>query len=319
LVAGENKKEDEVNDHRRIVGVTTVFQNAQRIIYGQLIVDASGRNGETSNWLEKFGFERPPETKVNSYIGYATRQFRPTAKNNHANWKVMIILTQPPDNPRMGIIYPVEKDLWWVGILGIGKTYPPTIEEGFRDFARKLGGNEIYEAIKNADPVSQIYGYRENGSRQVHYEKIKNRPENFIAFGDSVSAFNPFYGQGITIAAIGATLLNKSLRDLRRKPTKDLIGFAKEFQKRIAKVNSFPWLLGTSEDLRWPTTEGQSPNLFTRLLQKYTNHVMLLGPKSHIATKSFFEMMHMVRSTLVLFHPKIILDMILTKIMNIQR
>ncbi|MGB6534259.1 MAG: hypothetical protein WBF33_39780, partial [Candidatus Nitrosopolaris sp.] len=59
------------------------------------------------------------------------------------------------------------------------------------------------------------------------------------------------------------------------------------------KVNSFPWLLGrtegkftTSEDLRWPTTEGQSPNLFTRLIQKYSNHVMLLGPKSHIATKS---------------------------------
>jgi len=175
-----------------------------------------------------------------------------------------------------------------------------------------LAGNEIYEAIKYADPVSQIYGYRENGSRQVHYEKMKNGP-----------AFNPSYGQGITTAAIGATILNKTLRDFRRKqeskPTKDLIGFAKEFQKRIAKVNSFPWLLGTSEDLRWPTTDGQSPNLFTRLIQKYSNHVMLLGPKSHIATKSFFEMMHMVKSPLVLFHPKIILDMILTKIMNIQR
>ena len=323
LVAGENKKEDDLNDHRTIVGVTTVFQNTQRIVYGQLIVDASGRNGETPNWLEKLGFERPPETRVNSYIGYATRQFRPTPKNNHANWKVMIILTQPPDNPRMGIIYPAEKDLWWVGILGIGKTYPPTIEEGFLDFVRKLAGNEIYEAIKYADPVSKIYGYRENGSRQVHYEKMKNGPENFIAFGDSVSAFNPFYGQGITTSAIGATILNKSLHDFRRKrerkPTKDLIGFAKEFQKRIAKVNSFPWLLGTSEDLRWPTTEGQSPNFVTRLIQKYSNHVMLLGPKSHIATKSFFEMMHMVKSPLVLFHPKIILDMMLVKITNIQR
>jgi len=323
LVAGDNKKEDELNDHRTIVGVTTVFQNAQRIVYGQLIVDASGTNSETSNWLEKLGFERPPETKVNSYIGYATRQFRRRPTDNNANWKVMIILTQPPDNPRMGIIYPVEKELWWVGILGIGKTYPPTTEEGFLDFARKLAGNEIYEVIKYAEPVSQIYGYRENGSKQVHYEKIKNGPENFIAFGDSVSAFNPFYGQGITTAAIGATILNKSLCDFRRKrerkSTKDLLGFAKEFQKRIAKVNSFPWLLGTSEDLRWPTTEGQSPNLFTRLIQKYSNHVMLLGPKSHIATISFFEMMHMVKSPIVLFHPKIILDMILTKIMNIQR
>jgi hypothetical protein len=68
---------------------------------------------------------------------------------------------------------------------------------------------------------------------------MKNGPENFIAF-------DPLYGQRITTAAIGATILNKSLRDFRRKrerkPTNDLIGFAKQFQKRIAKVNSFPWL-----------------------------------------------------------------------------
>src|SRR5215471_9659034 len=58
-----------------------------------------------------------------------------------------------------------------------------------------------------------------------------------------------FTGKGLPLQPIGATILNKSLRDFRRKgerkPTKDLIGFAKEFQKRIAKVNSFPWLLGT--------------------------------------------------------------------------
>ena len=44
--------------------------------------------------LEKLGFERPRETKVKSYIGYVTRQFRPRPKNYHANWKVMIILSQ---------------------------------------------------------------------------------------------------------------------------------------------------------------------------------------------------------------------------------
>jgi 2-polyprenyl-6-methoxyphenol hydroxylase-like FAD-dependent oxidoreductase len=42
LVVGKNRREDGVNDRRTIVGITTVFQNTQRIIYGQLIVDASG-------------------------------------------------------------------------------------------------------------------------------------------------------------------------------------------------------------------------------------------------------------------------------------
>jgi hypothetical protein len=68
LVVGENRREeDNVNDHITIVGITTVFQNIQRIIYGQLIVDASGRDNETPNWLEKLGFGRPAETRVNSY------------------------------------------------------------------------------------------------------------------------------------------------------------------------------------------------------------------------------------------------------------
>ena len=55
----------------------------------------------------------------------------------------MIIPTQPPDNPRMGIIYPAEKS---------------TIEEGFLDFVQKLGGKE---AMKDVYRVSQIYGYRD--------------------------------------------------------------------------------------------------------------------------------------------------------------
>jgi hypothetical protein len=43
----------------------------------------------------------------------------------------MIMLTQSPDNPRMGIIYPVENDLWWVGILGIGKPIPQLPRKDF--------------------------------------------------------------------------------------------------------------------------------------------------------------------------------------------
>jgi hypothetical protein len=42
--------------------------------------------------------------------------------------------------------------------LGIGKTSPPTIEEGFLDFVQKLGGKE---AMKDVYRVSQIYGYRD--------------------------------------------------------------------------------------------------------------------------------------------------------------
>ena len=72
-----------------------------------------------------------------------------------------------------------------------------------------------------------------------------------------------------------------------------------------------PWLLGTSEDFRWSTTEGIRPDLITRLLQKYFHRVLLLTPKSKIATKSFFEIMHMIRSPLIVFHPLILFHVLI--------
>jgi hypothetical protein len=133
---------------------------------------------------------------------------------------------------------------------------------------------------------------------------MKTWPQNFVTYGDSVSSFNPFYGQGITVACIEAVTLDNTLREYKKR-NRGLSGFSTTFQKKVSKINTVPWLLGTSEDFRWPTTKGTKPDLITRCIQKYSHRVMLLTPKSKIATKSFFEVMHMLRSPLILFHPLI--------------
>ena len=315
--------EEQDNKSKLVRGIKTVHrdsENGTKNLYAELIVDTSGRNSQTPEWLEDMGLDRPKETRINSYIGYSTRRYKvPPLRYAHnsitnqrlSDWKVMIIFTKPPTNPRMGVIYPVEGNNWLVGLLGIGKIYPPVKEPEFMKYVQDLEVQDMYEAIKDAEPTSPIYGYRENGSRKYHYEAVKYWPENFISLGDSVSAFNPLYGQGITVAAIAATILDKSLYDLRKtNRMKRKLGFSKRFQKRIAKANSFPWLLGTSEDFRWPITEGNNPNLFVRFMQKYSYQVMLLTTESIIATRSFFEMIHMLKSPLVLFHPVIIIRII---------
>ena len=291
----------------KIVGVKAISNNAAQDFYGELIVDASGRKSETIQWLEKIGFGRPKEIRINSFIGYATRKYK-FPENLDLDWKSFIVPTNPPTNPRMAVIYPVEDNDIMVGLLGIGKTYPPTDAEGFLEFAKQIGIDEVKKTIENSEPVSSIFGYREAGSRKYLFEKMKAWPENFITLGDSVCAFNPIYGQGISVAAMCAKTLGECLKSDGKIKTLEK-GFAKRFQKRIAKVSSFPWLLGTSEDLRWPTTEGPRPNLVTKLMQKYVNEVMLLGPQSAIATRSFFTVLHMLKSPLVLFHPRVILDL----------
>lgn len=300
------------------VTVHSVDTNSNETILGNLVVDASGRESKTAEWLEQLGYGRPEKTVVNSYIGYSTCWFKPTLEHNSDTFisfisspaiKATVILTNPPLNPRMGVIYPVEDSSWLVGILGIGKKYPPTDKEGFFQFTKELETPDVYNAIKDCELDGRVYGYRTAGSRQYHYEKMKAWPENFIAYGDSVSSFNPFYGQGITVACIESVTLDKALRKYIKR-NRGLQGFSTIFQKKVAKINTLPWLLGTSEDFRWPTTEGIKPNLITRCMQKYSYRVLLLTPKSKISTKSFFEVMHMIRSPLILFHPLILFEVL---------
>jgi flavin-dependent dehydrogenase len=288
----------------KVIGVNTISNNSYHKFYGELIVDASGRMSETVKWLENIGLEKPKEKRVDSYIGYASREYEAT-NDFKFDWKSLIVLTKPPVNPRMAVVYPVENNSIMVGLLGLGRTYPPTEDEGFKKFARQIGVDELDEILKDSKPTSPIFGYRERGSRQYQFEKMEKWPENFVVLGDSVCAFNPFYGQGITVAALCAKALDKSLKNEKKHIKK---GFARRFQKKIAKVNSFPWLLGTSEDLRWPTTKGTSFNFIVRSIQKYVNKVMLLGPESELATRSFFSMMHLLKPPIVLFHPKIIMQ-----------
>ncbi|MGI9565948.1 MAG: hypothetical protein ACR2LL_02905 [Nitrosopumilus sp.] len=55
---------------------------------------------------------------------------------------------------------------------------------------------------------------------------------------------------------------------------------------------------------------GKRPNTITRLVQNHAQKVMLFGPKSELATKSFLQMMHMIKSPAIIFHPVILLRLI---------
>ncbi len=311
------------SEQKIITGVNMIYGNGNNndinkttTIHANLVVDASGRRSETPIWFEKIGLEKPYETKINSFIGYAGRRVQLLSTQSSpllSNYKVVVVFTNPPNNPRMAVMTAIEDNQWQVGLLGIGKTYPPTDEKGFLNFAKELGVEDVYKIVRDAKPISNIYGYREDGSRLYHYEKIKKWPKNFIVLGDAVSAFNPIYAQGVTVAAIQSKILDNLLYKYKKNNAEaDLKkGFETKFQREIAKLNSLPWLLGTSEDLRWPTTEANKKmNPFSKIIQIYSKHVILLTPNSRLATKSFLEMLHMVKSPAVLFHPLLIVQVL---------
>ncbi len=215
-------------------------------------------------------------------------------------------MSKPPDNGRGGVLYPVEGNRWVVTLGGVGRDYPPTDEAGFLDFARSLRSPILYEAIEDAQPLSPIYSYRRTENRLLHYENLSRLPEGFVAVGDAVCAFNPVYGQGMTIAAKGALTLDECLRQQLGGSKSSLTGLTQRFQKRLAQLNATPWLMATGEDFRFATTEGGQRDWMSRLMQRYMDMVILVSLDHPQVYRTFAEVVHMVKPPTTLFGPGIL-------------
>lgn len=283
---------------------------AEEELRADLVVDTSGRSSQAPNWLQGLGYPTPKETVVNSFLGYASRWYRPSPTLER-DWKALIVYGIPPEDSRGGVIFPVEDGQWIVTVGAARRDYPPTDEEGFLEFTRSFRTPLFYEAIKEAEPLSPIAGYRRTDNRWRHYEQLARQPERFVLLGDAVCAFNPVYGQGMTVAALGALTLDASLCERRRRTHGDLVGLAARFQKELATVIRTPWVLATGADVRWPETEGAKPDRSARLMQSYVDQVGQLAAEDRSATLIFWEVLHLIRPPAALFHPAIVSRLLL--------
>jgi 2-polyprenyl-6-methoxyphenol hydroxylase-like FAD-dependent oxidoreductase len=269
-----------------------------------LVIDASGRSSRAPHWLEALSYMPPAETTINSFLGYATCIYaRPPGMP--VDWKALLIQARPPVSARGGGLYPLEGDRWVVTLAGAARDYPPIDEAGFLEFARTLASPLLYEAIKDAEPLSPIYGYQRTENRLCHYERLTRWPEGFVVLGDAVCAFNPVYGQGMTAAAQAALLLEHCLRAQRQRNA-EVRGMARHFQRQLARINTVPWLLATGEDFRYPATEGGQPNRITRLMHRYIDRVMLCAVEHPDVFTAFLEVAHLLKPPAVLLRPDIL-------------
>lgn len=261
------------------------------------VVDASGRASDAPEWLAALGYDRPEETTVNAYAGYATRLYRKPASFN-GDWRILFMAAQYPDL-RGGAIFEIENNVWMVSLGGYSKDYPPADEADFLEYARSLSQPDLYEALKDAEPISKVLSYRRTANRVIHYERLARFPKGFVLIGDAVCGFNPIYGHGMTAAVMGV----EKLAALLRSHTPDTIGAP--FQQALAKQNEAIWLMATGEDFRFPLTEGKRPGLTGRLTQKYIDQVLAVLPYDHEVAHLFFEVMNLLQPPTALFSPRV--------------
>ncbi|MFG1812794.1 FAD-dependent oxidoreductase [Kribbella sp. NPDC049174] len=266
-----------------------------------LVVDASGRGSKLPEWLGELGFAAPEESTVDSFLGYATRLFEIPAGFS-ARWKAVYIQNAPPVEPRGGIMFPIEGNRWVLTLIGGGGDYPPTDEQGFRDFAASLRSPLLADILRVAQPVSPIWGYRRTANRWRHYEKL-TMPGRLLAVGDSLCAFNPAYGQGLTVAAKEVEVLAGILAGCRSQA--DLPRALRGAQRAIAARAKGPWMLATGSDLRYPTTVGASQSRMDKLVNKYLDRVLAAVSDDAAVSAAFLRVLNMIDEPQALFSPRL--------------
>ena len=138
-----------------------------------------------------------------------------------------------------------EGERWIVTLISYFHNHAPVDREGFIEYARTLPADDIYQVVRDAEPVGEAYTARFPASVRRLFENLTTFPEGFLVTGDAICSFNPAYGQGMSVAAMEATALDESL-------TEGEGNLAGRFFQRAAKIVDIPWSIAVGADLRIP-------------------------------------------------------------------
>jgi 2-polyprenyl-6-methoxyphenol hydroxylase-like FAD-dependent oxidoreductase len=247
-------------DAMRIEGVRYDGEDGAAVVEADLVVDASGRCGLTLQALEELSLQKPETTEIGIDQAYASTIVERPLDHN-AEWLGNIVLPSAPASSRGAFLFPIEKQRWLISVGGNHGDAPPGDREGFIDFLKSLRTSTIYDAVKDARPLTDIVRYQLPCSTRRHFERLESFPAGLLATGDALCRFNPVFGQGMSVAAQEAVILDRLLTE--GVPMERL---ARDFFAAIQGTIATPWGVAVS-DFVYPATRGVRPADIEQRLQ----------------------------------------------------
>ncbi len=232
------------------------------MVQANLVVDCTGCGSRTPARLAELGCEPPLEERVDVDLEYATQHFRKRVDDFHGA-KAVILTPQAP-NKRFAVALAIEGDQWSLTLGGMLGERAPDDASDFREYARGLPSPSVHAFLENAEPVSKVVRFTLPGSLRRRYERLRRFPRGLLVLGDALCSFNPIYGQGMTVAAMEANVLDEILV----RGTSDLAG---DFFRRACRLIDVPWQIAVTTDFRFRETRGCRPRL-----AGITNHYLKL-------------------------------------------
>ncbi|MET0524912.1 MAG: FAD-dependent monooxygenase [Nocardioides sp.] len=268
-------------DGARVRGVIVTDRDAgsPRMVAADLVVDASGRTSRTPEWLERRAYAAPPEEVRRVDKQYATRMFRRTSEPGQP---LVRASASGPGFPRGGIMLAREDDVWMVSLAGRNGEQPPLELEEYRAWARTLATPELADAIDTLVPLDDGVRYRFPANRRRRYERLRDFPAGLVVTGDALCAFDPVYGQGMTVAAIEAEELGHCLDG------GGLHDLPQRFHRRAAAHIDTPWTIAAGAP-----TDGRVP-IGRRLVDAYLARLIRAAADDAVLANAFLRVNHLV-------------------------
>ncbi|MFD8970176.1 FAD-dependent oxidoreductase [Streptomyces sp. NPDC059568] len=309
-----------LGDSHRVRGVQVRKRGAEtrqdvRRLTADLVVDASGRGSRAPDWLAAIGAEPPHEETLDTGLAYATRLYRQPDGNDSGNVGgsgggsadrttdcVGYYFVPGRGQARGGVALPIEGGLHLVTLSGLRGSEPPSDEEEFTEFTAQLPHPVLHDWLMKARPESGVHAFRATANVRRRYDRPGRRPAGFLAVGDALCAFNPVYGQGMAVAAIGAVALRDTLADPARTPT------TRRVQLALLKASRQAWDIASGADRALPGARGDAARtqLVNRPAAWYLARVVQRAPGDPVVGEAFRAASTLMAPVSVLFAPRVV-------------
>ncbi|MEV3988669.1 FAD-dependent monooxygenase [Streptomyces sp. NPDC049837] len=272
-----------------------------RTLEADLVVDASGRGSRAPEWLAAIGAEPPREEVIDTGLAYATRVYRPGPAADGGDFAGQYIVPNP-EQTHAGVALPMEGGRYLVTLSGLRGDEPPTDEDAFEKYTEKLPHPILRDWLAKAEPESAVHGFRKTANVRRRYDLPGRRPAGFLVTGDALCTFNPIYGQGMSVAAIGAVALRDALADPRRTPT------TRRVQRALSDASKQAWDISAGADKNMPGAQGDAVR--TRAADRpaawYLKRVQERAPGDPVVGAAFRSALSLAEPLSALFAPPVL-------------
>ena len=228
-------------------------------------------------------------------MAYTSRLYH--RRPEHLNGDAGVVLAATPWNPRAAAMLAQEGSHWIITLAGYLGERAPADEHGFLEYARGLGTPDIYNVIRDAEPLSELTSYTFPANRRQRYEHLERFPDGLLVFGDAICSFNPTYGQGMSVAAMEALALRRCLE----AGTDEV---AHRFFRAASRIIDVPWSIVVGNDLRVTGADGaRAPKV--RLTNWYVGKLHIAGRRDPVVSRAFLDVTNLLAPPPTLLRPSI--------------